>query len=96
MDAFSTADTLVFDVLGVVANVQRPPDPSAPIRVVVREGVERLGEYQQVIGLVRHVYARNRDWVFRRGDVVTLDGRSQAVEAVVRNDGHVNEAALHG
>jgi hypothetical protein len=96
VDAFSTADTVVFDVLGVVANVQRPPNPSAPVRLVVRDGVERLGEYQQVIGLVRHVHARNRDWIFRRGDIVTLDGRSQTVEAVVRNDGRVNEAVLHG
>jgi len=96
VDAFLTADAVVFDMLGVVAQVQRPPNPSASIRLVVRDGAERLGEYQQVIGLVRHVCARNREWVFRRGDIVTIDDRSQAVEAIVRNDGRVNEAVLHG
>lgn len=96
MDAFAIADDVIFEVLGVVAQVQRPPNPSASIRLVVRDGTERLGEYQQVIGLVRHVCARNQEWVFRRGDIVTLDGRAQAVEAVVRNEGRVNEAVLHG
>lgn len=96
MDAFSTMDDVVFDTLGVVAQVQRPRNPSASIRLVVRDGVERLGEFQQVIGRARHVLARNAEWVFRRGDEVTLDGRTQAVEALVRDDGLVNEAVLHG
>ncbi|WP_394538757.1 hypothetical protein PRJ39_24900 [Lysobacter enzymogenes] len=96
MDAFSTADAVVFDALGVVAQVQRRPNPSVSTRVVVRDGVERLGEFQQVIGRARHVLARNAEWVFRRGDEVTLEGRTQAVEALVRDDGLVNEAVLHG
>lgn len=96
MDVFSTADHVVFATLGVVAHVRRSPSPSAPVRVVLRDGVERLGEFQQVIGRARHVLARNAEWVFRRGDEVTLDGRTQAVEAVVRDDGLVNEAALYG
>ena len=96
MDVFSTADVVVFDALGAVAQVQRRPNPSVSIRLVVRDGVERLGEFQQVIGRARHVLARNADWVFRRGDEVTLEGRTQAVEALVRDDGLVNEAALYG
>ena len=96
MDVFSTADAAVFDVLGVVAQVQRRPNSSVLTRVVVRDGVERLGEFQQVIGRARHVLARNADWVFRRGDEVTVHGRTQAVEALVRDDGLVNEAALYG
>ena len=96
MDAFSAADDVIFEVLGAVAQVQRLDAPPASATLVVRDGAERLGEYQQVIGLVRHVCARNREWVFRRGDIVTLGGRAQAVEAVVRNDGRVNEAVLHG
>ena len=89
-------DAVVFDTLGVVAQVQRRPNPSATIRLVVRDGVERLGEFQQVIGRARHVLARNAEWVFRRGDEVTVDNRTQAVEALVRDDGLVNEAALYG
>ncbi|ALN88539.1 hypothetical protein LC55x_5293 [Lysobacter capsici] len=62
----------------------------------MRDGVERLGEFQQVIGRARHVSARNREWMFRRGDEVTLDGRVQIVEALVTDDGLINEAVLHG
>ena len=96
MDAFSTMDDVVFDTLGTVAQVQRPPNPSAPIRLIVRDGVERLGEFQQVVGRARHVVARNREWAFRRGDAVLLEGRTQPVEALVGDDGLVNEAVLHG
>ncbi|MEH6413879.1 hypothetical protein [Pseudomonas sp. CGJS7] len=96
MNAFAVADDVIFEVLGVVAQVQRPSHPSVLIPLVVRDGVERLGEFQQVVGRARHVSARNRDWLFRRGDDVTLDGRTQAIEALVRDDGLVNEAVLHG
>ena len=96
MDAFSTMDDVVFDTLGVVAQVHRRPNPSASISLVVRDGVERLGEFQQVVGRARHVFARNREWVFRRGDEVALPDRSQTVEALVTDDGLVNEAVLHG
>lgn len=91
-----TADAVVFDVLGVVADVERRPNSSARFTLIVRDGVERLGEFQQVIGRARHVVARNTDWVFRRGDEITLNGRTQAVEALIRDDGRVNEAALYG
>ena len=96
MNAFSTMDDVVFDTLAVVAQVQRRPNPSERTLLVVRDGVERLGEFQQVIGRARHVIARNREWRFRRGDEVTLDGRTQPVETLVKDDGLVNEAVLHG
>ncbi|MBT2748348.1 MULTISPECIES: hypothetical protein [unclassified Lysobacter] len=96
MNAFTTMDEVVFDTLGVVAQIQRRPNPSVRITLIVRDGVERLGEFQQVIGRARHVLVRNREWTFRRGDEVILDGRTQAVEALVRDDGLVNEAVLHG
>jgi len=96
VDAFSTMDAVVFDTLGVVAQVQRPPNPSVPIRLVVRDGVERLGEFQQVVGRARHILARNLDWQFRRGDLVTLAEQTRPIEALIRDDGLVNEAVLHG
>ncbi|MGH8080921.1 MAG: head-tail joining protein [Lysobacter sp.] len=96
MDAFTTMDDIVFDTLGAVAQIQRRPDPAVAITLIVRDGVERLGEFQQVVGRARHVVVRSRDWRFRRGDEVTLDGSTQAVEALVRDDGLVNEAVLHG
>ena len=96
MNNFTVADDAIFEVLGVVAQVQRLDSPPATATLVVRDGVERLGEFQQVVGRARHVVVRNRDWLFRRGDEVTLDGRTRAVEALVRDDGLVNEAVLHG
>lgn len=96
MDVFCVADDVVFTTLGLVAQVQRLPNRSAPITLVVRDGVERLGEFQQVVGRARHVIARNREWVFRRGDQVALPDWTQTVEAVVKNDGLINEAVLHG
>ncbi|UJB19282.1 MULTISPECIES: head-tail joining protein [Lysobacter] len=96
MHAFTTMDEVVFDTLGVVAHIQRPPGLPKAVQVVVRDGVERFGEFQQVVGRARHVLARNREWMFRRGDEVTLDGRAQSVEGLVRDDGLVNEAVLHG
>ncbi|ALN93811.1 hypothetical protein [Lysobacter gummosus] len=96
MDAFSTADDLIFSALGVVAQVRRVDLPPIRIILVVRDGVERLGEFQQVVGRARHVIARNREWLFRRGDEVTLPDRTQTVETVVKDDGLINEAVLHG
>ncbi|WP_223618998.1 hypothetical protein [Lysobacter sp. ESA13C] len=96
MDVFSTMDEVVFDTLGVVARIERDGGHTVRSHIVVRDGVERLGEFQQVIGRSRHVLARNREWVFRRGDVVALSDRTQMVEALIEDDGLVNEAVLHG
>lgn len=95
MIPFEQMDDVIFATLGVVAPVRRPNVSSVRIPLVVRDGVERLGEFQQIIGRARHVSARNREWTFRRGDEVTLDGRVQTVEALVTDDGLINEAVLH-
>ena len=96
MIPFEQMDDVIFATLGVVAPVRRPNVSSVRIPLVVRDGVERLGEFQQVIGRSRHVSARNREWMFRRGDEVTLNGRVHTVEALVADDGLINEAMLHG
>lgn len=95
-DPFASLHRMIFDTFGVPAQVRRGADAPRPLRVVVRDGVERLGEYQQVIGRARHVQARSPEWVFQRGDRLTLEDGTLAVEALVSNDGHVNEAVLHG
>ncbi|WP_057916371.1 hypothetical protein [Lysobacter antibioticus] len=89
-------DDVLFETLGVVARIERDGGHTVRSLIMVRDGVERLGEFQQVIGRARHVVARNSEWVFRRGDEVTLDGRTQSVETLVRDDGLINEAILHG
>ena len=93
---FETMDDVLFETLGVVARIERDGGHTVRSHIVVRDGVERLGEFQQIIGRARHVVARNREWLFRRGDEITLDGRTQFVEALVRDDGLINEAVLHG
>jgi hypothetical protein len=89
-------DDILFETLGVVARIERDGGHTVRSLIMVRDGVERLGEFQQTIGRARHVVVRNREWLFRRGDEITLDGRTQLVEALVRDDGLVNEAILHG
>ncbi|MGO1069581.1 hypothetical protein [Lysobacter sp. CA199] len=96
MIPFQAMDDVIFDTLGVVALARRPNVSSVRIPLVVRDGVERLGEFQQVIGRARHVFARNREWVFRRGDEVTINARVQTVESLITDDGLINEAVLHG
>ena len=94
--SFEVMDDVLFETLGVVARIERDGDHTVRSQIVVRDGVERLGEFQQVVGRSRHVLARNREWMFRRGDVVVLSDRTQTVEAMIKDDGLVNEAVLHG
>ncbi|WP_148649859.1 head-tail joining protein [Lysobacter antibioticus] len=93
---FEAMDDVLFESLGVVARIERDGGHTVRSHIVVRDGVERLGEFQQIVGRARHVVVRNREWLFRRGDEITFDGRTQAVEVVVRDDGLINEAILHG
>lgn len=88
-------DDALFACFGQAATVERAGS-TASLVLIVRDGVARLGEFQQVIGRARQVLARNRQWVFLRGDRVSLEGHTWSVEAVVENDGWVNEAVLHG
>ena len=85
-----------FEVFGVEALVQRGSEAPTPTRVIVRDGVARIGEFGQVIGRARQVCFL-RDWIEpRRGDVVTIGGRAQPVESIVADDGFVVEVVLHG
>lgn len=84
-----------FEVFGVDASVRRGDD-TVHTRVIVRDGVDKIGEFGRVIGRTRQVCFL-RDWFQpRRGDIVTIGSRTQPVEAIVADDGFVVEAVLHG
>lgn len=84
-----------FEVFGIDATVKRDDD-IIRTRVIVRDGVAKIGEFGRVIGRSRQVCFL-RDWFQpRRGDIVTIGGRTQPVEAIVADDGFVVEVVLHG
>jgi hypothetical protein len=93
---FDALHDAVFDTFGIDIIVQRGSGPAVPVRVIVRDGVARLGEFQQVIGTARHLIVQCRQWQFQRGDVASWNGQAHTVEAQVADDGYVNEAVLYG
>ena len=83
-------------VLGTDATVQRGADPAVPVRIVVHDGVSRVGQYGQVLGRNTVVDFLRSVWTPKRGDVVTIDGVARAVENIEADDGIVVTAVLHG
>lgn len=94
--AFVDAHASLMDVLGTDATVQRGSDAAVPVRVVVHDGVARVGEYGQVVGRRTLVDFLRSQWTPQRGDVLTLDGLDRKVEAIDTDDGMVVTAVLHG
>lgn len=82
--------------LGTDAIVQRGASDPVPVRVVVHDGVARVGEYGQVIGRNTLVDFLRIEWSPRRGDKVTVDGSTRPVEDIESDDGVVVTAVLYG
>lgn len=93
---FAEAHVDLFDALGVDAFVQRGTDDPAPVRVVVEDGVARVGEYGQVIGRTTHASFLRAQWVPVRGDLLTIAGAIRKVESIDTDDGIVVRVVLHG
>lgn len=93
---FAEAHVDLFDALGVDAFVQRGTDAAVPARVVVEDGVARVGEYGQVVGRNTHVSFLRAQWVPVRGDLLTIDGATRKVESIDTDDGIVARVVLHG
>ena len=93
---FAPMHTALFDRLADPCTVQRDAaSPAVASRCIVDDGVARLGEYGQVIGRVRMVSFLKSEWDPARGNVVTLDGVAQTVEAIEEDDGFVVKAVLN-
>ncbi|HIY72256.1 MAG TPA: hypothetical protein H9827_12415 [Candidatus Luteimonas excrementigallinarum] len=90
----------LFEEFGVDASVTRAPDSPATVRVVIDRGIERLGEFGQVIGRVDVASFLVSQWEPRQGDVLIWTDRlgthTKPVESLQENDGFVAKAVLHG
>jgi len=93
---FGEAHADLFDALGVDAFVQRGTDAAVPVRVVVEDGVARVGEYGQVVGRNTCINFLRAQWLPVRGDLVTIDGNARKVDAMDIDDGIVVRVVLHG
>lgn len=93
---FADAHADLFDALGVDAFVQRGTAAAVPVRVVVEDGVARVGEYGQVVGRNTLVNFLRAQWAPVRGDLLTIDGATRKVESIDTDDGIVVRVVLHG
>lgn len=93
---FVDAHADLMSALGTDATVQRGTDAAVPVRVVVHDGVARVGEYGQVVGRNTRVDFLRSSWQPQRGDLVTIDGVARKVETIDSDDGIVVQAVLHG
>lgn len=89
-------DETLFDEFGDDATVQRGADAPVALRVFVERGVEKLGDYGQVVARVTKVTFRNSEWIPQQGDVVSLPGLTRKVESTELDDGYVTTAVLNG
>lgn len=93
---FASMHTALFNRLADPCTVKRGAAAPVDSRCIVAEGVQRIGQHGQVIGLVTKVSFLKAEWSPQRADVVTLDGVGRKVEAIDTDDGIVVEAVLNG
>lgn len=86
----------LFDQFGQDGTIQRGAAAPVPVRVVVDEGVQRLGEYGQVVGRVTVVSFLVAQFRPRQADVVNVAGWSKPVASIDADDGFVAKVVLHG
>lgn len=102
--AYQSMHEDLFDVFGRDATVAPVGGGVAvPVRVVVNEGIERVGEYGQSTGRVTVVDFMPNQYRPARGDVVTLLDETtgaalwtKPVTSIDADDGYVVKAVMHG
>lgn len=94
--AFLEMDDILFDEFAVDAMVARDGGTAVPVRVVIDTGVERLGEFGQVVARVDVASFRNADWPAKPGDELTIGGNTRRIDDIDADDGYVSRAVLHG
>lgn len=95
-DPFAGMDEILFDEFGQDGSVQRGLGAPVPVRVVIDEGVERLGDYGQVVGRVAVASFMAPQWRPKQGDVLTVSAWSRPVASIDQDDGFVVRAVMHG
>lgn len=94
--AFADAHAELIAVMGEQATALRGGGAPESITVYVDDAVQDVGQFGRVVGARRVVTALNADWVFMRGDLITVRDRSAKVDEILANDGICNTAVLHG
>lgn len=94
--AVADMDAVLFDAFGEDATAQRGADAPVSVRVVLTRGVERFGDYGQVVGRVTVADLRNSVWVAKPGDVLHLASGDRTVASIESDDGVVTRVVLHG
>lgn len=93
---FDEMDAVLFDEFGESITVQRGADAAVPVRVVLQRGVERYGDYGQVVARVTTASFLNSEWMPVQGDVLHLATGDREVESIDNDDGKVTVVVLHG
>lgn len=99
---FDDMHTELFAAFGRDGTVTRGGGMPVTVRVIVNEGVERIGEYGQSIGRVNTVDFRTDQYRPQQGDDLTLlDDAGAAVwtksvASIDADDGYVTKAVMHG
>ncbi|GAB3755172.1 head-tail joining protein [Lysobacter olei] len=93
--AFADMDDVLFDEFGEAVTVARGAT-TAPVRVVLTRGVERLGDYGQVVARVTTAMFINSEWQPAQGDLLHLATGDRKIESVIDDDGLVTTVVLHG
>lgn len=98
LDDFTAVNAELLAVMGddEQGTVARGGVVSPPITLFVDDALQDVGVHGRIVAGKRVVQAMNSDWVFARGDLVTVRGRSAKVDEVLSNDSIVNTAVLHG
>lgn len=98
LDDFTAATRELLCVLGDEGQgtVTRGGVVSEPFTMFVDDAVQDVGQYGRVIGNKRVIAAMNADWLFARGDMVSVRGRSNKVDEILANDGIVNTVVMLG
>lgn len=92
----------LFDVFGSDGTIARGTAQAVPVRIVIDQGVDRIGEYGQSIGRVSTVSFLAVQYRPQRGDVVTaLDAAGgtlwvKPIDTIDADDGYVVRAVMHG
>ena len=98
--AFDAMHGHLFATLGEPATVTRGAAPPVDVRVIITRGVERLGEYGQVVGHVTTADFLLAQWHPKAGDVLAWSdhrgAHAHAVTTEITDDGYVAKVVLHG
>lgn len=98
--AFSRMHGHLFSTIGEPATVQRGNAEPEPVRVIITRGVERAGEFGQVVAHVTTADFMLSQWDPKAGDRVTWTDHmgtfTRTISTEITHDTYVAKTVLHG